>query len=85
MFSMYKKLGHRKFLLQRKDLDATKFIFWIPCVHTHVNVCGMEGAGQECTSSSLGYFRHLIAQKSLKAPTWFAIKGMQTSSFMNDV
>lgn len=47
-------------------------------------MCGSKGEGQECTSSSLGYFIHLTAQKSLKAPSMLAIKGMQAPCFMNN-
>lgn len=82
---MCKNLEPGKVLLQRKDLHAAKFIFWIHCVHTYINACGSEGAGQGCTSSSLGYFRHLIAQKSLKAPILFTIKGTQTPGLMNHI
>lgn len=49
--------------MAQKDLIAEKsstaeFIFWIACVHAYISVCGSKGAGQECTSSSLGYFSH---------------------------
>lgn len=54
-------------------------------MHAYISVCGSKGAGQECTSSSLGYFSHLTAQKSLKAPTLFTIKEMQAPCFMNGV